>query len=421
MKKEMKYTKVASHEAKKWEFKKCILLYSGWLDTSVMLKWIQEEYECEVIALTINIGQTADNLIKIKKKALTLGAKDAIVYDAKDEFADILLSQTIKANADYQGWYALSTPLWRVIISKIAVKIAKKYDCSVIAHWCTGKWNDQVRFEWYMTTLNPKIKIIAPVREWWMWRQEEIEYAKKHNIDIIQKTDKPYSYDENMWWNTWEGWEIEDPELIPPLKNILQRCNTPIDAPNKEEVINISFEQWIPVWINNKKMKLSDIIHYCNSVGWKHWVGIFNLIEDRFVWLKVRWIYENPWASILISAHKKLEQLVSTREENEMKTFIDNKRAYITYAAKRYNPVMSHLNSYINNHNKKVTGNVKVKLYKWNIMIVALESKYSLFDQKLATFEKDDTFNQNSAAWFIEIYNLSQKTAFNTYNFEEKK
>ena len=213
--------KIASHEAKKWEFTKCLLLYSGWLDTSMMLKWIQDEYECEVVALTIDIGQTADDLDAIKQKWLDLWAKDVIVYNAKDEFADKYLSLAIQANADYQGWYALSTPLGRVIISEIAVEIAKQYDCQVVAHGCTWKWNDQVRFEWYITTLNPKLKTIAPVREWSMWRDEQIEYAEKHGISVKQKKDKPYSYDENMWGNTWEGWEIENPELTPNLENIL--------------------------------------------------------------------------------------------------------------------------------------------------------------------------------------------------------
>ena len=184
MDKQNTYLKVASHEAKKGEFKKCLLLYSGGLDTSVMLKWIQEQYECEVVALTVDIGQTADNLEEIKEKGLKLGAKDVIVYDAKDEFADEMLAEAVKANADYQGGYALSTPLGRVIISQIAVKVAKEQGCTVIAHGCTGKGNDQIRFEGYIITLDPKMKIIAPVREWGMGRQEEIEYAEKNSHSL---------------------------------------------------------------------------------------------------------------------------------------------------------------------------------------------------------------------------------------------
>ncbi|MCB0375173.1 MAG: argininosuccinate synthase [Sinomicrobium sp.] len=418
MEKRSDYVKVASHEAKKGTFSKCLLLYSGGLDTSVMLKWIQEEYQCDVIALTIDLGQTADNLEEIKEKALRLGAKDVIVYDAKDEFADILLAEAIKANADYQGGYALSTPLGRIAISKVAVKIAREYDCTVIAHGCTGKGNDQVRFEGHMTTLHPDIKIIAPVREWGMGRQEEIEYAKKHNIPVKQQSEKPYSYDENMWGNTGEGGEVENPRLIPPLKNILQWCKTPEEAADTPELLDIEFYRGVPKKLNGEAMKLSDLIMKCNATGAKHGVGVFHLIEDRLVGLKVRGVYENPGASILIEAHKKLERLVSTREENELKTFIDTKWAYLTYAARWYDPVMYHIHAFINSQNKKVTGNVTVRLYKGNIDVVALESKYSLFRENLATFERDASFNQNASAGFIEIYNLAQKTAFNVYDFE---
>lgn len=414
------YIKIGSHEARKGTFKKCLLLYSGGLDTSVMLKWIQEEYRCDVVALTIDLGQSVDDLDAIKQKALDLGAVEAIVYDAKDEFADIILSEAIKANADYQGGYALSTPLGRVEISKVAVRIAKEHGCEVIAHGCTGKGNDQVRFEGYLTTLDPNIKTIAPVREWGMGRQEEIAYAKKHNIPVKQQVDKPYSYDENMWGNTGEGGEIEDPKLIPPLKNILQWCVTPKDAPDTEELVTFEFAQGIPRSINGKQMKLSELIFSANAIGAKHGAGVFHLIEDRVVGLKVRGIYENPGASIIIAAHKKLEHLVSTREENELKSFMDTKWAYLAYGAKWYDPVMYHILAYSNSQNKKVTGNVTVRLYKGNIEVVAVESPYSLFKADLATFEKNASYNQNASAGFIEIYTLAQKTAFNVYNFENE-
>ncbi len=407
------YKKVASHEAIKGEFDKCLLLYSGGLDTSMMLKWIQEEYNCKVIALTIDIWQTADDLEAIKQKAFNLWALDAIVIDAKDEFAEQLLSKAIKANADYQWWYALSTPLGRVIISEIAVKIAEKYDCKVIAHGCTWKWNDQVRFEWYITTLNPKMKTIAPVREWSMWRDEQIEYAEKNWIPVKQKKDKPYSYDENMWWNTWEWWEIENPEFTPKFSNILQWCKTIEEATDTAEEITIWFEKWIPVSLNWESKKLSTLIMELNKLWANHGIWVFPLIEDRLVWLKVRGVYENPAATILIKAHKNLEQLVSTREENELKTLIDTKWSYLTYAAKWYDPVMKNIISYINMQNEKVTWTVTVKLYKWNVIVANLTSKYSLFDANLATFNKCMSFNQNSSAWFIEIYNLAQKTAYN--------
>ncbi len=411
MKTQTSYTKVASHEAQKGTFDTCLLLYSGGLDTSVMLKWIQEEYECDVVALTIDIGQTADNLNQIKQKALMLGAKEAHVVDATDQFA-ALCAEAVKANADYQGGYALGCPLGRVMISKIAVQVAAELDCQVIAHGCTGKGNDQVRFEGYITTLNPELKIIAPVREWAMGREEEIAYAEKNGIPVEQTKKSPYSYDENMWANTGEGGEIEDPAKIPPLQNILKWCNTPQNAPDKEEQVVIQFEGGVPTGLNGVPVPLKEIIKKLNAIGGKHGAGYFHLIEDRVVGLKVRGVYENPAAHILIQAHKNLEQLVSTREENELKSVIDQKWAYLCYGAKYFEPVMDNLRAYINEQNTKVTGEVTIRLYKGNCEVVALTSPYSLFDENLATFNTSADFNQNASAGFIELWNLPQKTAW---------
>ena len=413
----MTYQKVASHESHKGEFDTCLLLYSGGLDTSTMLKWIQDNYECDVIALTIDLGQTADDLAAIKQKALSLGAKDAIVYDAKPEFAQLCI-EAIKANADYQGGYALGCPLGRVMISQVAVKLAEQYNCQVVAHGCTGKGNDQVRFEGYITTLNPDLKTIAPVREWSMGRDEQIEFCKQHNIPIKQSSDKPYSYDENMWANTGEGGEIEDPKLVPPLEDILQWCKTKEQAKDTAEVVKIDFAAGTPVALNGEKMSADNLIMKANMIGAEHGVGVFHLIEDRIVGLKVRGVYENPAASILITAHQNLEQLVSTREENELKRFIDTKWAYLTYGAKWFDPTMHHIKAYIDDHNAKVTGTVKVKLYKGNIDVVSVESPHSLFDADLATFNKNASFNQNASAGFIELWNLAQKTANKVYRYK---
>jgi len=410
------YVKVSSYEAKKGEFDRCLLLYSGGLDTSVMLKWIQEHYESKVVALTLNIGQTADDLTVIKEKALKLGAEDCVMYDARERFANELLSEAIMANADYQGGYALGCPLGRVIISQIAVEQAKLHNCQVIAHGCTGKGNDQVRFESYITTLNPSLKVIAPVREWGMGREEEINYAEKHGIPVKQKKATPYSYDENMWSNTAEGGEIEDPKLIPKLPQILQWCNIPEKAPDTAENVVIEFEKGVPKSLNGQSMALCDLIKECNTIGGKHGVGVCHLIEDRVVGLKVRGVYENPAAALLIAAHKKLEMLVSTRVENEFKPIVDNKWAYLTYGAQWFNPMMDHLRAYIRSQNEKVTGKVTVKLYKGAISVVALESPNSLFDANLATFERDASFNQNCSSGFIEIYNLPQKCAYGIKN-----
>jgi argininosuccinate synthase len=412
MKKDTPYLKIASHEAKKGTFKKCLLLYSGGLDTSIMLKWIQQEYDCEVVTLTLDIGQTVDDLEAIKQKALKLGASEAVVYDAKQEFADKLLSMAIKANADYQGGYALSTPLGRVVTSELAVKIAKQHGCQVVAHGCTGKGNDQVRFEAYITTLDPSLKTIAPVREWGMGRQEEIDYAHQHNIPIKQTAEASYSYDENMWGNTGEGGEIENPSLQPKLPDILQWCKTVEETPANPEFVKLTFVKGVPVKIDGKSMPLHKLIAHCNTLGAAYGVGVVQLIEDRLVGLKVRGVFENPGATILINAHKKLELLVSTREENQFKTLVDTKWAYMLYAAQWFEPTMQHLNAYIGDQNIKVSGEVTVKLFKGQAMVVALDSPYSLFNHDLATFEKNAAFNQNASAGFIEIYNLPQKTAY---------
>lgn len=412
------YKKIASYEAQKGDFKRCLLLYSGGLDTSVMLKWIREQYDCELVALTIDLGQTADDLDAIRQKAINLGAKEAIVYDAKDEFADTLLSKAIKANADYQGGYALGCPLGRVMISQIAVKIAEKYGCEVVAHGSTGKGNDQVRFDGYITTLNPKLKVIAPVREWGMGRDEEIEYAEKHNIPVKQKKDSPYSYDENMWSNTGEGGEIEDPKLVPPLDRILQWSVTPEKAPDAPQTVKIDFENGVPIALNGEKKKLSVLIQELNKLGAENGVGFIHLVEDRIVGLKVRGVYENPAAAILIASHKNLEKLVSTRQENEFKTSIDQKWAYMTYGAQWFEPLMDHLHAYIDDQNQKVKGTVTVKLYKGTIMVIAIDSPNSLFDKDLATFNKNAAFNQNASTGFIEIYTLPMKTS---YQFTKKK
>jgi len=410
------YLKVASHEAKKGKIKKVVLLYSGGLDTSCMLKWIQDEYECELIALTIDYGQQLGGLPKIKQKALKLGAKKAIVLDVKDEFAEEYIAKGIKASASYQGEYHLSTPIARPLLAKKAVEIAHKYGADAIAHGCTGKGNDQVRIEATALCYNPNIKVIAPVREWAMGRDEEIKYAKKHHIPVPQALDKtqecPYSDDDNMWGVTWEGGEIEDPKLEPKLDKILRVCNLPEKAPDKKEYVTLEFVKGLPVALNNKKMKLSNLIMKLNKIAGKHGVGYTILFEDRLVGLKVRGVYELPGAQVIVKAHYNLEKMVSTIDENELKEFIDSKWAYFCYKAKWMEPTIQHLNAYIDSMNQKVTGKVKVSLYKGKAEVVAVDSPNSLYDADLSTFDKNAKFNQNSSAGFIEIYGLGMKTAW---------
>ena len=411
MQKKQEYQKIGSYEGKKGEVSKVVLLYSGGLDTSVMLKWIQDEYNAEVIALTIDIGQQADDLEEIRKKALKLGAIKAFVIDAKDEFAEEYIAHGIKANASYQGRYHLSTPIGRPLLSKWAVKIAAQEGADTIAHGCTGKGNDQVRIEGACLALNPDVKIIAPVREWGMGRDEEIEYAKQHGIPIKQTSEKPYSYDDNMWGVTGEGGEIENPGLIPPLKDILQVSTLPEDAPNKPEIVELEFVKGLPVAVNGKQMPLSKLIMKVNDIGAKHGVGIVHHIEDRVIGLKVRGVYEAPAAEIIIDAHRNLEKFVSTRMENEFKEKVDIEWAYHVYAGFWYDPFVKHLNAYIDDQNEKVTGKVKVRLYKGFAESVAVVTPNSIFEEKLATFMASSAFNQNASPGFIELYTLQMRMA----------
>ncbi|MBT4124053.1 MAG: argininosuccinate synthase [Candidatus Pacebacteria bacterium] len=411
MKQDTPYTKVSSYEGRKGSVKKVVLLYSGGLDTSVILKWIQEVYNAEVVALTIDIGQQADDLDKIKKKAIKLGAVKAIVVDAKKEFAYHYISKGIKANASYQGAYHLSTPLGRPLLSKIAVEVARAEKCDTIAHGCTGKGNDQVRIEGSVLTLAPEMKIIAPVREWGMGRDEQLDYAKKKNIPVKQTKSKPYSYDDNMWGVTAESGEIENPALIPPLNKILQVCSIVEKTPNKPKYLKIEYVRGIPVKIDGKSMNLVDIIYYLNKIGAKHGVGVTHHIEDRLVGLKVRGIYEAPAAEIIIESHMNLEKYVCTRSENEFKHDVDNKWAYLCYGALWYDPLMKSLNAFIDQINEKVSGTTTVKLFKGVVETVAVETANTIFDEKLATFMKNDTYNQNASPGFIEIYTLQMRLA----------
>lgn len=405
------YFKVSSYEGRKGEVKKVVLLYSGGLDTSVMLKWIQNEYKAKIIALTVDIGQLTDDLEKIRQKAVKLGAVKAFVIDAKDEFAENYIAKGIKANAHYQGKYHLSTPLGRPLLAKWAVRIAEQEEADCIAHGCTGKGNDQVRIEGTALTLNPDIKIIAPVREWSMGRDEELVYAAKHGIPVRQTAGKPYSYDDNMWGVTGESGEIENPALIPPLDKILLVCQLPENAPNKPEYITLDFVKGIPVSLNKENYKLADLIIKLNKIGAKHGVGITHHLEDRVVGLKVRGVYEAPAAEIIITAHWNLEKYVSTRQENEFKELVDEKWGYLCYGALWHEPLMDDLNAYIDKVNEKVTGKVVIKLYKGTAEVVALETPNTIFDEKLATFMKSSAFNQNCSSGFIEIYTLQMRLA----------
>ncbi|KKS47181.1 MAG: Argininosuccinate synthase [Candidatus Gottesmanbacteria bacterium GW2011_GWA2_42_18] len=338
------YKKVSSYEGNYGEVKKVLLLYSGGLDTSVMLKWIQDQYKAEVYSLTLDLGQQHDNLEAIRQKAVRFGAKKALVWNVKDEFAESYLSLAIKANASYQGNYHLSTPIGRALMAVKTVEAAKKLEVETIAHGCTGKGNDQVRLEGYILTHDPKIKIIAPVREWSMDRSEEIKYAQKNKIPIPSSIDFPYSVDDNMWGMTWEGGEVEIPSEIPQLEKFLTTYTLASKAPDKEEVIVLEFENGLPVSLNGKKYKLADLVQKLNVIVGKHGVGVVHLLEDRLVGLKTRGVYEMPAAAVIIAAHKDLEKYVSTRKLNQLKSELDIKWGYLCYGALWFDPVMKAIN-----------------------------------------------------------------------------
>ena len=410
MKNKTSYIKVASYEAQVGKVKKVLLLYSGGLDTSVMLKWIQDKYKAQVITLTLDIGQQKDDLEAVKKKALKFGASKAIVLDARQEFAEDFLTKGIKANASYQGDYHLSTPMGRAVLAKKAVEIAKKEKADSIAHGCTGKGNEQVRLDGYILAFDPSIKIIAPVREWAMDRNEEIEYAQKYNIPVPASIDFPYSVDDNMWGMTWEGGEIEDPNLIAPVEKFLTTYTLAKNAPDKEEFVKIFFDKGIPVSLNNKKMPLADLIEKLNKIAGAHGVGVVHMFEDRLVGLKNGGIYELPAADVIIKAHKHLEKYVSTRQLNELKEMMDTKWAYLCYAALWYDPTMAAINAFNDKVNEKVTGEVTVKLYKGTAKPVAMKSKYGL-DHTSFNNTEGYGFNVNASAGFTEIYTLQMKLA----------
>lgn len=410
MKKTTSYIKVSSYEAKVGQVKKVLLLYSGGLDTSIMLKWIQDHYNAKVIALTLNIGQQHDDLEAIKQKGLKLGAVKAITLDAKEEFADDFLAKGIKANASYQGDYHLSTPMGRAILGKKAVEIATKVGADCIAHGCTGKGNDQVRIEGYILTHDPKMKIITPVREWDMDRNEEIKYAQKNKIPVPASIDFPYSVDDNMWGMTWEGGEIEEPHLIAPIEKFLTTYTLAKNAPEKEEFIKLTFKKGIPTALNGQKMTLAKLIVKLNKIAGKHGVGVVHMFEDRLVGVKNGGVYELPAAHVIIKAHKHLEKYVSTRQLNELKEMLDTKWAYLCYGALWYDPVMNAINAFNDKVNEKVTGEVTMKLYKGKATPVAMKSNFGL-DHASFTNLVGYPFNVNASAGFIEIYSLQMKLA----------
>ncbi len=357
-------TRVASYLAGRDEVSRVLLLYSGGLDTSVMLKWIQDEYDAEVVALTVNLGQPGEDYEVVKDKALRLGALDCHVVDAREEFAREYVLPAIKANADYGDGYPLFTALGRPLIAKLAVEYARKSGCDTIAHGCTGKGNDQVRIEGTVATLAPELKVIAPVRSWAMGRDEEIAYARKHGIPVKGGTEAaPYSIDDNLWGRSSEGKWIEDLTHAPD-DDVFQLVTRPEEAPDQAEVVTVEFEQGVPVALNGERLGLVELIDRTAELGMRHGVGIVDHIEDRIVGLKVRDIYEVPAAAILLKAHKELERLTGTIHQNQFKPRLDQQWAYLVYAGLWWEPLREDIEAYVEHVNRRVTGTIGIKLFK---------------------------------------------------------
>src|SRR5947208_1479129 len=355
-------TKTASYEAEPDEVGRVLLLYSGGLDTSVMLKWIQDQYQAEVVALTVDLGQPGEDFEVVKGKAIELGALDCFVVDAREEFARRYVLPAIKANALYGGGYPLFTALGRPLIAKLAVEKAREAGCDTIAHGCTGKGNDQVRIEATVLALDPELKIIAPVRGWQMGREEEIAYAREHGIKVKGGTESPpYSIDDNLWGRSSEGGPIED-IAEPPHDDVFNLVTDPTDAPDEPEDVTVEFERGCPVALNGERLALVELLERAGELGGRHGVGIVDHIEDRIVGLKVRDLYEVPAAALILPAHAELEKLVSTIHQNQFKPALDRQWAYLVYAGLWWEPLREDLDAYMAAVNAHVTGSVALKL-----------------------------------------------------------
>jgi argininosuccinate synthase len=405
-------TRTAGYEADPAEVKRVLLLYSGGLDTSVMLKWIQDEYGAEVVCLTVNLGQPGEDYAVIEDKAKRLGALECHVIDARERFAEEFVLPAIKANALYGGGYPLFTALGRPLIAQLAVEFARSTGCDTIAHGCTGKGNDQVRIEATVATLAPELKVIAPVRDWQMGREEEIAYAREHGIPVKGGTEAaPYSIDDNLWGRSSEGRWIEDLTHAPE-DDVFQLVTRPEEAPDEAEVIAVGFEAGVPVSLNGERLGLVELLERTAEIGCRHGIGIVDHIEDRIVGLKVRDIYEVPAAEILLTAHQELEKLVGTIHQNQFKPGLDQKWGYLVYAGLWWEPLRSDLDAYMDAVNSQVTGEIGLKLYKGSARVVTRSSPNAVYDADLASFsESGGLFSQSASPGFIELWSLQSRMA----------
>ncbi|AND41776.1 MULTISPECIES: argininosuccinate synthase [Cytobacillus] len=385
---------------------KVVLAYSGGLDTSVAVKWLQDQGYA-VVACCLDVGEGKD-LNFIQKKALTVGAVQSYVIDAKEEFANEYALIALQAHALYENKYPLVSALSRPLIAKKLVEVAEKEGAVAVAHGCTGKGNDQVRFEVAIQALNPDLQVLAPVREWSWSREEEIEYAKQNNIPIPINLDSPYSIDQNLWGRSNECGVLEDPWAAPP-EDAYDLTVSLEKAPDTPDTVEIGFEKGVPVSLNGKSMKLSELIAELNEVAGKHGVGRIDHVENRLVGIKSREVYECPGAMTLLKAHKELEDLTMVKELAHFKPVIEKKVAELIYEGLWFSQLNNALTAFLKETQTFVTGTVRVKLFKGHAIVEGRKSPYSLYDEKLATYTSDDEFDHNAAVGFIKLWGLPTK------------
>ncbi|MCF6159421.1 MAG: argininosuccinate synthase [wastewater metagenome] len=388
--------------------KKVVLAYSGGLDTSVAIKWISEKYTMDVITVTIDLGAVKD-LEAIRQKALKIGAKKAIVIDAKDTFVKYFVFPALQAGALYEGVYPLATALGRPLIAKLLADVADEEKADAVAHGCTGKGNDQVRLDVSLQVLNPNLQIIAPVREWRMTRDEEIRYAEEHNIPVEAKIKSPYSTDENLWGRSIECGVLEDPWVEPP-EDVYKWTKSPGEISDEPEYVEIQFERGIPVAINGEEMDAVSLINTLNAWGGKHGIGRIDHLENRLVGIKSREIYEAPAAVILHTAHRALEGMVITKDALRFKDIVSSYYADLIYNGLWFSAFHQDLVAYILSSQRLIKGTIRVKLFNGTCTVVGRKSPLSLYSEKLATYQKEDSFDHNASLGFIKIYGLSLKT-----------
>ncbi|OAI47994.1 argininosuccinate synthase [Planctomycetaceae bacterium SCGC AG-212-F19] len=387
---------------------KVILAYSGGLDTSVMVPWIGEKYNMDVVTFTVDLGQGED-IEKIRQKALKTGAVDAIAIDARNLFVDHFVWPALMAGAVYEGKYPLATALGRPLIAKLMVDTAHEKQARAVAHGCTGKGNDQVRFDVTFQTLDPALQIIAPVREWSMTRPEALEYAAKHNIQVEATIKSPYSIDQNLWGRSAEAGVLEDPWDEPPA-DAYAWTTDPLKAPNEPEFVEIEFERGIPVALNGKKTDGVPLIEQLNKLGGKHGIGRIDHVENRLVGIKSRELYEAPAAVILHDAHRELETLCLSKPAARFKTVVAQEYADLVYNGLWFSGFHQDLFAFVASNQRYVSGLTRVKLFKGKATVVGRKSEMSLYSKKLATYAEKSDYDQSAAQGFIKIHGLSQQT-----------